>query len=573
MIAKKIVNFAENPYTMKANQLIIRYFTFLICYVISCTANAQDADFERLLSRFNNANDQVQAANEFFQYVEKVFPGDCAITFSKGTPEDSLRQQVWYWAAEVYHDAQNYESARQYALRALPLFRYDNEDKAYCVKLLAIINVRLGDFSAAATYGKQALDITLKGGNADEISSVLNVLAGTYMAANQAEQAEQYILKGLEYAEAANNSGRKAILLGMASEVYHKLGQDRRAVDYAQSAYALDSAQGREGRAAVRLSQKAAALIGLEDYKDAQATLERAIPVLRATGNLHSLAISLNQLGFCMVNLQQNADAIPLFREASQIFDKMGDLYNLTHSHQGLYKAYWDINSDSARIELEAFNQLRDSLYSQASAEALSKYKAEFDADRLEAENEQIRKARQRDITIGVVLLIVLLAGVFVFIRRSLTRHRHAMQALISEVDEIRAAMNEKVTVEATKTMQQAVPNKEDEKETFLHRVVEAVEDGLRTGHTDVAHIAAELHLSEQTFRRRLVDATGQQPKMFISAIQMERAAEALMIDPERPISEVALTCGFEDASAFSHAFKRVYGVSPSRYRLNASTK
>ena len=63
MIAKKIVNFAENPYTMKANQLIIRYFTFLICYVISCTANAQDADFERLLSRFNNANDQVQAAN------------------------------------------------------------------------------------------------------------------------------------------------------------------------------------------------------------------------------------------------------------------------------------------------------------------------------------------------------------------------------------------------------------------------------------------------------------------------------------------------------------------------------
>ena len=79
----------------------------------------------------------------------------------------------------------------------MPLFRYDNEDKAYCVKLLAIINVRLGDFSAAATYGKQALDITLKGGNADEISSVLNVLAGTYMAANQAEQAEQYILKGL----------------------------------------------------------------------------------------------------------------------------------------------------------------------------------------------------------------------------------------------------------------------------------------------------------------------------------------------------------------------------------------
>ena len=32
-------------------------------------------------------------------------------------------------------------------------------------------------------------------------------------------------------------------------------------------------------------------------------------------------------------------------------------------------------------------------------------------------------------------------------------------------------------------------------------------------------------------------------------------------------ISEVAFRCGFEDATSFSRAFRRKYGISPSEYR------
>lgn len=553
------------------NKPTLRFFA-LLCVFLTLPYSlfaAQDAEFDQLMSRFNQNQSSTQAANYFFAYVEKVMPGDGPIHFAAGTPADSLRQQVWYWGAEVQNELQNYQSAKDLALRSLPYFRYDNLDKAYCLKLMAIVCVRLAEFESAATYGKQALSILLKVNDPDEISSILNVLAGTYMAANQPQEAEQYILKGLTYADQANNPARKAILLGMASEVYHKLGRDAEAVDYASRAFALDSAQGRMPRAAVRLSQKAAALIGLENYPEAEAALRRAIPMLTEAGNNHSLAISLNQLGLCLIHQHKHADAIPHLRQASQMFEQMGDLYNLTHSHQALYNAYWDINSDSARIELERFNALRDSLYSTATAESLARFKAEFDTNQLAAENEQIRAAHRRDICIAIAIVAVLLFAGVVIARRSARRHRIAMQQLIAEVDQIHEQISTPTVVKPV----EAPATQSDDQSTFLQRVVEAVEQGLANGQADVAHIAAVLHLSEQTFRRRLRDATGQQPKMFISAIQMERAADTLMLDTNRPISEVATLCGFDDASAFSHAFKRVYGVSPTQYRLNATTK
>jgi AraC-like DNA-binding protein len=37
--------------------------------------------------------------------------------------------------------------------------------------------------------------------------------------------------------------------------------------------------------------------------------------------------------------------------------------------------------------------------------------------------------------------------------------------------------------------------------------------------------------------------------------------------NPEMMITEIAYKCGFEDATSFSRAFRRLYGMSPSMYR------
>lgn len=413
-------------------KLRLLFIVILLC--LAGGASADDAD--RLIADFDRKTD-VASANKFFEFLDRREFTDSKIVFSKAVPADSLRQQTWYWAAEWYYDCQNYSLARDYAKRALPLMRWPNLDKSCCLNLLGIIHVRLGDFKTAVEYAKRCVDIDIRLNDPDRVSSSLNTLAGAYMAANQPQDAERYILRGLEYAERAGNPSRKAVLLGMASEIYYKLGDYSKSVDYADRAYRLDSIGGREAKMAVRLSQKGTALVGLKKYAEAEQVLLKAIAGLRASGNVHSLAIDLNQLGFLMLRQDREREAVGYFSQAASLFGKMGDLYNLVNSHKGLYESYWSINPDSARIELEHFNALRDSLYSTATADALARYKTEFDTDRLREEVERIHSARLRDIVVGVcVLAVVVLAAVAIH-RRRMRRYRAEMLALIRDEESL----------------------------------------------------------------------------------------------------------------------------------------
>lgn len=555
--------------------IVITAIVTILSVFISAEGLAQNTEFDRIVEEFNRSRGKVRDANNLFSYLDKEGFTDSKIVFTNNTPSDTLRQQVWYWAAEWYNEQQEYQKAKDYALKALPLFRYPNMEKADCLNLLGIIHVRLGDFPTAASYAKQCVDIDMKLGDPDRISSSLNTLAGTYMAADQAQEAEKFILQGLEYADQAHNSGRKAILLGMASEVYHKLGDDNKSLSFARNAFELDSINGRKPKMAMRLSQMASALAGLKRYNESEATYLRAISLLKEVGNLHSVGIDLNQLGFVYLEQKRNREAVQSFTEASEIFSKMGDLYNNVYSHKGIYESYWSINSDSAKIALDRFNTLKDSLYHQASADALARYNAEFGKDRLQEEIQRTKTARSRDLIMAIGLFIVIAIIAAVIIRARYRRHRSQMLQLIKKVEELQAKCNEaeKNMAETPKDgieIPETLADKTDDGQEFLTKLFVVVDAALTNKDYGVAKIASMMNMTERTFSRRLKEVTQQSPKMFISAIQMERCAKLLLENPNKTIGEIANLCGFEEASGFSHAFKRVYGCSPTSYREQA---
>ena len=495
-----------------------------------------------------------------------------AIQFRHDTPADSLRQQVWYWAAEWLYDVQQYEKAAAYGRKALPLFRYDNDDRAGCLNILGCIYVRMGDIRQAANFAKQCLAIDLKSGDHDRISSSMNTVAGIYMAGYQAKEAEQYILGALEHAEKANNPARKAVILGMASEIYHTLGNDQKALPYAEQAYAIDSMLNRQPQASVRLSQKGSALLGLHRYQEAEAIYRQILPDLKQIGDYHSYAIALNRLGMSLLCQKRQQEAIPCYKEAAALFSKMGDLYNEIHAHRGLYESYWTLNPDSAKVELDLFDKLKDSLYTHATADALSRYNAEFGNDLLQQENEEVRSAHQRTIVIAVVLLLLVVVGAWLVVRRVRQREKERIEALMHEIELLRQSAGKQVETVADEKPMEAesdetmVPNEDRQ---FLMHVIEAVNEGFATRQWSVETIASKMNMSVQTFRRRLMSAAGESPKAFISAIQMEKAGKLLTEQPDMPITDVAFKCGFDEASSFAHTFKRIYGKTPSQYREN----
>lgn len=543
----------------------------LLVWLFACLSSvawAQDVD--EALAQFDQHPD-AKAANDFFDALLKQEFIDEQTVFPATASTDSLQQQVWFWAAEWLYDQAQFKEAETYALKALPKYHPSNPEKADCLNTLGCIYVRLGDFKQAANYAKQSVEIEVREGDHDRISSSMNTLAGIYMAGYQTKEAEQIILQALDHAEQADNPARKAVILGMASEIYHALGNDTIALPYAEQAYEIDKQLGRESKMMVRLSQKSSALIGLHRYEEAEEALRTCIPALRQMGDYHSLAIDLNKLGMSLLCQKRPAEAIPYYKEAAELFSKMGDLYNEIHSHRGLYECYWDLNPDSAKIELDYFDLLKDSLYTHSTAESLSRYNAEFGNDQLTMENKAVRKAHLRTIIIAIVVLLVVLLLAWLMIRRIRQREQKRIEALMHEISLLRAQADKTAVEVTSETIGEPLPVAEvqvpNEDRLFLMRVIEAVNEGLSDRQWSVEVIASKLNMSVQTFRRRLMNAAGESPKAFISAIQMEKAGNLLVNQPDMPIVDVAFRCGFDEASSFAHTFKRIYGVTPSQYR------
>ncbi len=464
--------------------------------------------------------------------------------------------------ADSLYTLQQYDDALQTAQEALSHCK-NGELESDCLNLLAIIHVRKGEFDKAVTYAKQCYVLDEKSGDPDAMSSSLNTLAGIYMSMRQPQEAEKYILKAIDLARKADNPQRLAVLHGMASEVYHHLHQEERSLDYATQAYDMEKHLGHKDKMAIRQAERASALIALHRDAEARNALDEAIPGLRQSGNTHSLGIACNQMGQLMLQEQNDSAAVRYFNEALQIFLAQHDLFNESFSRKGLYNALRHTQPALAMEHNDRYNELRDSIYDKNTGELLSKYAVEYGYGELQAENSQLKRSYRLYIIIGVILLLSLLAyGLW----RS-RRDRRRMQELIRQIETMRTQ-----TTEPSETSDEAEADSPEEgvdmeDRLFLMKLVNVVNDGLSSGQYGVEVVASEMNMSVQTFRRRLLAVTGESPKAFISAIQMEKASKLLLDNPDMPISRVASLCGYDETNSFGRCFKRVYGVTPSQYR------
>lgn len=100
-----------------------------------------------------------------------------------------------------------------------------------------------------------------------------------------------------------------------------------------------------------------------------------------------------------------------------------------------------------------------------------------------------------------------------------------------------------------------------------LHRVVERMEADLGTN-LDLKTLAVESGYSISHFLRMFQAAMGCTPFRYLSQLRVKRA-QAMMINKNIRLIDVALECGFSSHSQLSRVFRQVIGVTPSEYRRN----
>lgn len=79
-----------------------------------------------------------------------------------------------------------------------------------------------------------------------------------------------------------------------------------------------------------------------------------------------------------------------------------------------------------------------------------------------------------------------------------------------------------------------------------------------------VAKLAALMGVSEKYFIALFKDTVGLTPQQYVIRKKMEKALQYLY-EGSLTITEIAAMTGYQDLYAFSKAFKKIYGVSPSK--------
>ncbi|SHN74799.1 transcriptional regulator, AraC family [Cryptosporangium aurantiacum] len=99
------------------------------------------------------------------------------------------------------------------------------------------------------------------------------------------------------------------------------------------------------------------------------------------------------------------------------------------------------------------------------------------------------------------------------------------------------------------------------------------VGDALRLLHAEpaapwtVSSLGKRTGVSRSTLAKRFAELVGEPPLTYLARWRMTLAADLLAEREAATVAEVARAVGYSDAFAFSAAFKRIRGVSPSEFR------
>lgn len=550
------------------------YIRRIVCMgmvLLSLSISADPVD--SLLDIFDR-KPSLQHADDFFAYLYEQDFTDAPRMYNNVPmpPIDTVKALVWYWAGEWYYATQQYQLAEKNLLRSLELLQYaDKISHSDNLAMLGLVEMRQSKYEEALRYMQQCYELDMETGDPERICSSLNTIAGTLMAAGNPTEGMRYELRAIEYAKKAGSPVRLAVVYGMASEIEHTLHNDEQALRYADSACVMEATTGNTHKMMVRQSQKASILNGLKRYEEAEHLLQQVIPFFRESGDRLSLAISLNKMGIALHGLGRPEEALQCLYEAIDICSDIGNLVNEAYAQREAYEILFRDNPDEARLHLVRYHQLKDSLYSQATAEQIARFNAEFQLDEYEVENSRLR---QRDelfayIAISVSVLIAISAVIMALLyskRRKATTEQ--LNALMAEIDRFKTREPENIPVESPKVNPERTLTAEERR--FLEKIMAATIELMNTYSVTVEKIADKLNMTPKTLSRKVLDLTGISTKQYLLLIQLERSRRILVQEPNATILDVALRCGFENANTFSGAFKRVYNLSPTEFRRQA---
>ncbi len=101
-----------------------------------------------------------------------------------------------------------------------------------------------------------------------------------------------------------------------------------------------------------------------------------------------------------------------------------------------------------------------------------------------------------------------------------------------------------------------------------INRVIDHISSNLDS-ELRLDQLALVANFSPFHFHRIFKSMTGETLFQFIQRIRLEKAAQQLISNPRKTITEIAFDCGFSSSATFARAFKEAFSQSASQWRTS----
>ena len=106
------------------------------------------------------------------------------------------------------------------------------------------------------------------------------------------------------------------------------------------------------------------------------------------------------------------------------------------------------------------------------------------------------------------------------------------------------------------------------DKNDWTEAVKEYVEDNYTDANLTVAYLAEKFHFSLSHFSRSFKETTGESLSLYIDKVRINNAER--LLEEGLSVEETATKTGFTDRGTFMRVFKKINGITPSRYKKRA---
>ncbi|MBQ8592904.1 MAG: helix-turn-helix domain-containing protein [Bacteroidaceae bacterium] len=159
----------------------------------------------------------------------------------------------------------------------------------------------------------------------------------------------------------------------------------------------------------------------------------------------------------------------------------------------------------------------------------------------------------------ALLVLLVVAAGAE-WTRRVKQRQRENMRIAEQLAEEALARMK---AAEEESDAAMVSPTSEEE---FLNKIDAFIEQHLTDSDYSVEDLANDMFMSRANLHRKIKAATGTTPVELMRIKRLQRAV-GLLKEGKMNVSEIAYAVGFSTPSYFTQAFKKQYGILPTKYK------